>query len=93
MAGRPYVFEKNWEENPPPRWPTTTMQILPGLPPADGHDPPQVRASPIPSLSIYSKIEVFFADSWVHLFELHNRGFRSAGYATELAPTKMGENS
>ncbi|XP_051184220.1 uncharacterized protein [Lolium perenne] len=41
MAGRPFVFEKNWAENPPQRRPTTDMEFPPGLPPADGHDPPQ----------------------------------------------------
>ncbi|KAK1632783.1 hypothetical protein QYE76_007098 [Lolium multiflorum] len=41
MAGRPFVFEKNWADNPPLRRPTTEMEFPPGLPPADGQDPPQ----------------------------------------------------
>nr|XP_051189557.1 splicing factor U2af large subunit B-like isoform X2 [Lolium perenne] len=42
MAGRPFVFEKNWAENPPLRRPATDMEFPPGLSPAD---PPQVRVS------------------------------------------------
>jgi hypothetical protein len=76
MASRHFLFAEAGVGFPPPRRPSTASPIPPGLPPADGQDPPEVCVSD-PFLDLLEKLMILFIHVFIGLLELHNHGFRS----------------